>query len=518
MASVGETAMAEPAEAFIEVRSSEGRLLQSGMPEFAVGQDLPHAIGSVSWRWDGARVVANTCRYGVRPLFYASSADRILIAPSIATLLRLGASAALDEPAIAVFARFVSFVGEDTPFRGIKALPPGGTLSWNGNLSLTRREIEIEPRGLGRAEAIAEYAARFRRAMARCAGPASLVPLSGGRDSRHIAFEARRLGRLARCFTLAYRPPKSNEDMAVARRVTAALGTPHELLAQRGDRLAMERHTAFTCSFTTNEHFWLTPLDRRLAGATSIEAPLLDGIGGDVLSAGLFLDAERLTLFRQGKLTELSDRLLAAGGSHLPYMKDPASLSLPVARGRLLEELERHAKRPNPVASFFFWNRTRRCIAAAPFAMLAAHRVHCPYLDPEVFDFLLGLPPELFLDHGFHTDTIHAAFPEHAGLPFETKTRKRVRSIWHLRHYAARLTDGLLRRPVQLLDRRYCLERLGHMLVTGNHRFFWLAQAISYFGALEEVTDPGLGRAVARWPQIPPMLPPVTAVQPGRLL
>lgn len=507
--------MAESAEAYIEVRSSEGRLLQSGMPEFAVGQDLPHAIGSISWRWDGARVVATTCRYGVRPLFYASAPDRILIAPSIATLLRLGAAAVLDEPAMAVFARFASFVGEDTPFRGIKALPPGGTLSWDGQLSLTRREIEIDPRNWGRDEAIAEYAARFRRAMARCAGSASLVPLSGGRDSRHIAFEAKRLGRLARCFTLAYRPPKPNEDTAIACQVAAALGTPHHLIAQRGDRAAMERKTAFTCNFTTNEHFWLSPLDRRLTGATSAETPLLDGIGGDVLSAGLFLDAERLMLFRQGKLTALADRLLADGGAHLPYMKDAAALSLPVARARLVEELERHADRPNPVASFFFWNRTRRCIAQAPFAMLGAHRVHCPYLDPEVFDFLLGLPGELFLDHRFHTDTIHAAFPDYAGIPYETKTRKGVRSIWHLRNYAARLTHGLLRRPVQLLDRRYCLERLGHMLVTGNDRFFWLAQSISYFAALEEVMDPGVVHETARRPQIPPMQPPVSAVQPG---
>lgn len=504
------------AEPFIEVRASGGRLLQSGLSEFAAGQDLPHGIGGISWRWDGRRVIAETCRYGVRPLFYASLPDGLLIAPSIATLLRLGASPILDEPAIAVFARFASFLGEDTAFRGIKALPAGGTLSWDGSLSLTRRAIEIEPRSMGREAAIAEYAARFCRAMARCAGRASLVPLSGGRDSRHIAFEAKRLGSLARCFTLAYHPPKSNDDTAIARRVAAALAVPHEVIAAHGDRAAEERQTAFACSFMSNEHFWLTPLDRRLAGATSAEVPLLDGLGGDVLSAGLFLDAERLALYRQGRLAELADRLLADGGRHLPYMKDPESLSLATARARLVEELARHAEAPNPVAAFFFWNRTRRCIAPAPFVMLGAHRVHCPYLDPEVFEFLLGLPAEHFLDHRFHTDTIHAAFPEHAGLPFEAKDGRRVRSMWHLRNYAARLMGGLLRRPLQLLDRRYCLERLGHMLVTGSNRFFWLAQSISYFAVLEEVTDPGLARTAARHPQIPPMLPPVTVVQPGQ--
>jgi len=297
------------------------------------------------------------------------------------------------------------------------------------------------------------------------------------------------------------------------REVAAALAVPHDILGQTGDRFAKERQTSFACNFASNEHFWLVPLDRHLAGMTNRDAPLLDGIGGDVLSAGLFLDEARLSLYRAGRLTELADRLLGRCDP-LPFLQPSEGLSLAIARARMVEELARHAQAPNPVASFFFWNRTRRTIASAPFGLLGAHRVHCPYLDPEVFDFLLGLPPELFLDHSFHTETIHAVFPEHAAIPFETKQAKLVRSVWHFRGYAARLMQALSQRPPRLLDRGYCYARLGHMLLTGNDRFFWLIQLISYLVVLEEALDTAPAPAPARRADTP-MLPPVAAVQPG---
>src|SRR5207244_9022442 len=103
-----------------------------------------------------------------------------------------------------------------------------------------------------------------------------------------------------------------------------------------------------------------------------------------------------------------------------------------VALDRMTQELKRHSDAPNPVTSFFFWNRTRRKIATHSYRILArVGEVFSPYLDHDVFDLLSGLPPEVFLDHTFHTEAIHRAYPRYAALPFAAKKEPRMLSADH---------------------------------------------------------------------------------------
>ena len=74
---------------------------------------------------------------------------------------------------------------------------------------------------------------------------------------------------------------------------------------------------------------------------------------------------------------------------------------------------------PNPIASFFFWNRTRRDIALYSFGMFSHETtVFAPYLDHAVFDFLFSRPGEMLVDKQFHVDTISHAFPAAAGIAY----------------------------------------------------------------------------------------------------
>ena len=52
---------------------------------------------------------------------------------------------------------------------------------------------------------------------------------------------------------------------------------------------------------------------------------------------------------------------------------------------------------------------------AGPFTVFA------PYLDHELFDFLASLPTQLIMDHNFHTETIHLAYPAWNQIRFEDK-------------------------------------------------------------------------------------------------
>ena len=159
------------------------------------------------WAWDGERLIAANDRFGVQPLYYASEAGTLRISPSVGALLRSGASPALDDAALAVFVRIGFFVGEDTPFRAIRALPPGACAEWRaGRFEVRSDRAHPAPSTLGRDEAIDAFAQLFTRAVERrlqaSASPIA-VPLSGGHDSRHIVLALHALGRPPdRCVTV----------------------------------------------------------------------------------------------------------------------------------------------------------------------------------------------------------------------------------------------------------------------------------------------------------------------------
>jgi hypothetical protein len=327
------------------------------------------------------------------------------------------------------------FLDDDTPFDGIKAFPPGAVGVWDGE-SL---QIEALPRGVRATHAalpdqhVRAYADLFAAAVARRpARQPVLLPLSGGRDSRHVLFELCRSGHPpARCITAELPPPRSNEDLVVARELCQRLSIPHETVPQgMGYLQAATRKNELT-SFCCDEHTWAMPLvDRINRDATT----LYDGIGGDVLSAGLFSTEERVRLARMGRAEELALNLLGDGeaGWRVALTQHARHrFSLDRAVARVAAALGPHLDAPNPVASFFFWNRTRREIALYSYGMYRSDSVvYAPYLDHELFDYLMGLPAELLLDKQFHSRTIAAAYPEWADLRYTLSDEDPAAAAW----------------------------------------------------------------------------------------
>lgn len=425
--------------AYVRIRKGADRIVVDGDAEFtlfaadptaAPPDDAPRA----GWAWDGERLTIRSDRFGFLPLFHHADAEGIVVATSLFTIVRLvPAAAVIDEPALAVFLRLGFFLGEDTCFAPIRALPPDAELVWS---SATGLRVHAAggywmPRAAActREAAVRRFDEAVRWAVTRLAPHHGtwVLPLSGGRDSRHLLLALAAGGHKPdRCVSARHYPPKGDDDTRVAALLAHAVGVPHVVVGQRPDMLRAELRKNRATHLGVLEHGWfVAAADTFGRMATGV----WDGIAGDVLSAGLFLDRQRLSLFESDRLDTLADVLLG-DDSYLRLLlrrRWRRTFGRAAAVARVRAELARHRDAANPVGSFFFWNRTRRAVALSPFALIRRRCfVIAPYLHPDVYGVLASLPAAMLLDHTFHTDTISRCYPEFAHLPYEEKSARQA--------------------------------------------------------------------------------------------
>ncbi|MER6403746.1 asparagine synthase-related protein [Streptomyces viridosporus] len=384
------------------------------------------------WRWDGERLVARNDRYGVCPLFYRAGGGSLALSPDPLALLPEDGPVELDHDALAVFLRTGFFLAEDTAFAQVRALPPAATLTWDtGGLRL-RSDGPPRPgaAAMTEAQAVDGFVDLFRASVARrLPGEPYDLPLSGGRDSRHILLELCRRGAPPRrCVSGAKFPPDPGADARVAAALAGRLGLPHTVVPRPRSQFRAELAALPAQGMTTLDGAWTQPVLAHLRRHSRIS---YDGLGGGELVQNPSVEFIRANPYDPADLPGLADRLLAASrtGPHVEHLLSPRTNALwsrQAARRRLVTELARHADSASPLSSFFFWNRTRRSISAAPFA-LGDGRVltHTPYLDHALFDHLASVPHRFLVDGTFHDRALHRAFPEHADLGFASSVPQR---------------------------------------------------------------------------------------------
>lgn len=489
---------------FLSLRYVDGQTEARGLTHCRLGRPLdfgraiPDGAFAV-WEWDGTTLTVRNDRYGLQPVFYWSQEGNLGISSSLPRLLLEGAPADLDEPALAIFIRAGYFVGEDTAFRAIRALPPNATLTWMaGRLSVSGRYPEPPPRStLTRAEAIDAYIPLLRAAVLRRLPLASdlVMPLSGGRDSRHLLFEIVAAGaRPGVCLTVRHHPPRTDDDAMLAGQVAGALGLPHRVLEQAEPRIQAEDRKNLRTSFCSDEGTAFMALGDHLGDRP---VSVFDGIGGDFLSDGRFLTPQRQALAEAGRMPELANALLWRGPVLPSLLIDDlaARLTRRVAVERLTAEVERHCDAASPVTSYIFWNRCRREIATFPFTFYPPNvAIFCPYLDHDVFDFLISLPAEVFLPPSFHAEAIQRAFPEHAGIPFEAPAvHTDEAATAEVKRLVAELDATLDRQPPRLISAPKARAWLHDFQHTGNVTVTHLSQLMYALGLdrfLIDVTQP----------------------------
>jgi hypothetical protein len=446
------------------------------------------------WHWDGSVLRLENDRYGFVPLFYWQRPSGVTVAPSLRTLLRLGAPRELDHAALGVFVRCGFYVGEDTPFRAIRAVPSSVSACWSrGVLSVQGRPhvVPLADAERQRDQVMDAYAELMLAAVRRCQPHATpvVLPVSGGRDSRHLLFALVRVGATpALCVTY------EDGEAATARRLAAAVGVPHETVPVSLDRYALELRKNWATELLSDEHAPYLDLAGRLAGRGTV----FDGIAGDVISSGLFLSAERLAMVARRDWRGLAAGLVPDYYTRLLHPDVQRLCTHESAVERVAAEWARHADAASPVGSFFFNNRTRREIALAPFLVYSALGtpvpVRAPFLDHRLFDYLFSLPAEMTLDGRLHTDTIRRAYPEYADIPFQDGKAITRRERGRAMAFSLQLLARDAVRPSGLLNRRFLAPRLADALL--RPRSLWMVNSLgpraAYLRQLEQVADGGV--------------------------
>jgi len=500
-------------DSVFHVQLRGGLPVVGGASRFFRGYEVPRGPGLApdgifaSWEWDGRTVTVRNDRYGVSPLFYWHDREQFAVSPSLLALVAVGAPTAFDQTAIDTFLRLGFFLGDDTPFEAIRAVPPNAVLEWSdGVLRIASERPTVRRHAVSRGEAVDGFVALCRQAIRRRAPDPerTIVPLSSGRDSRHILFELCAAGHRPRTVTIPRYPPRPGEDERIAPIVASAARVPHTLLVRAESRFTAELHKNWATHLCSDEHAWFVGMITSLGGAPSA---LYDGLGGALSVPNRFHSREALDRLARGRTREVADHIVATLAVNTePYL---ANVVNPEARAgareravaRIAAELDQHLDAPDPIKAFNFWNRIRRELALVPFGLMKhIPKVYTPYLDHDLFDFLMGLTPDVLTpdlttwDKRFHTDAIARAFPQYQDVPYENKQAPRLDPRAHDGRFGAEAGAFVVRnlpRAPRLVQRSYVLPRALCAAATQafGRRRPWFAGPCLYLTQLEMAAE-----------------------------
>lgn len=473
--------------AFLKLCCGPDGVTAEGESNYYHGNAIEQADGGRNgvyseWSWNGQSLRVETCRYGMSPLFYYCGKNSFLISNSITKLLALGAPSDWDDDAMAVFIRRQTFLGEDTPFKEIRVPPPGARLTWSdGKMTLEGGLFAPKPQSLNRNAVIEGVIELFSQSITRRLPKSDdfYLPLTGGKDSRHILLELARQSVLPKAtVTASFPPPLVNQDKDIAGQLSERVGVPHIVLPPAPPGIANEQRKNLATNFCSLDHGWAVPLADFLKEKTAVS---YDGLGLDVFFNTIWYSDYRAKLYDDGAFEALAIDLLRDSETAFSMIFTPEAnrrFSRARAIARMVEELKRHANHPHPIAALQFWSRTRRATSTLTFGL--QHNipsVHTPFLDYDLFDFVSGLSKTTLRQPPLHIDAISSFFKEYRDIKFQTRVDKHCHNIKYHRKFSlelAKISSLLILKNSIINTKKITLSSLKSYVSGRNADLDWL--------------------------------------------
>ncbi len=245
-----------------------------------------------------------------------------------------------------------------------------------------------------------------------------------------------------------------------------ALGVSNTLvrLPKRGLMTKYWPMAAALADYETKLHQWILPLIEILPDDVKVS---FDGLAGDIPSNAVrrdsaFIHLEEFRLAMSDDAETLAGKIL---GRPLTFRvlgnALRRNLSSEDAVSRVAAELRKYDRTPNQLTYFYLMNRTRRAISQFSLKlMILKCETLFPYLDNDLCDFIMSIPPEMKITHNLREDVTTRAYPEVRSIPLAVFEGQRARTTkWQRqRHY-----------PPQ--RRTYFLQSMWRLYVKRNWMF-----------------------------------------------
>ncbi len=494
---------------YFYIRQEAGRNVVSGTHSCILGNKLnaplikgrPQGIFA-EWLWNGSSLKVMNDIYGFYPLYYYWDRKEFCVSPSLTKILEMTSDRSLDHAALSVFLRLGFFIGEDTPFQCIRALPPQASLRWENGEVVVEGHYTIPQAVSDKSEvAMDRLIALFREGLQyqMPQGVPFALTLSGGCDSRHVLFELLRSGeRPAFCVTTRKYPPSTDDDMQLAKRIAKEVDIPHVVIEDKAPRFTNELRNFEKTNFCADEHAWILETALYLRDKVSV---LYDGIGGGTFLMSHPGEAECAALIKAGNWDAAAEKLLAYW-----YKRDEKTFQLTLgqnfyrkvdlsqAKEHLIKELKKLAGAANPFVSFNFWNRSRREISLSPHAVFGhIPKVFCPLLYFPFVQYALSLPVEILEEKAFRQKFVQRANPQYAHIPIDNDDANSPQTAAHRGRFIADLAWYFLHgnfMQSKYLKMDYLLPRLFKCLFDRGYAnsLWWIhPQVILYLVELEKL-------------------------------
>ena len=395
---------------------------------------------------DGQTLRLVTDRFGLVPLFVYEHAPLLAFAPDLPLLLTLirGSSPGsnftpiLDRAALAEWFEIGMVMGRRTLLRDIDVMPAGSVLTWDGAHSRVRRYWRprfSEDDGafdLGKTSDALEAA--LRQSLRRRFPPNKrvCVSLSGGLDSRLLLGAARREGLSVSALTFG---PEDSSDHTIAAAVAGHLGVTHLQYFDHPENSAATFDLGIrrTAGMSNVLDFWGLQHGPVIGAETDI---LINGIGGNELLGFLGFDLVRFQVPRNRDfLTRWLLRKLNPGWSaaDLVSIRNALAPDEETTGVRIAEFWTNCPATSNlcRIYHFYLEEKSHRSNALGVATDDLFAEPVAPFLDNDVADLALQIPPGRRLLARFYREFMQTRFPALAritysrtGLPANASTLK----------------------------------------------------------------------------------------------
>jgi asparagine synthase (glutamine-hydrolysing) len=353
------------------------------------------------------RLVLTRDPFGIKPLYYAETAEGLVFASEAQAILASGAvPVELVRQSRNELLELQFTTGRDTIFAGISRVLPGETLIVTQGRIVEHRHVDALPSGgvmpAGEEEALAEFDRVFTESVMlhqRADVPYGMF-LSGGIDSSAVlAMMARLNERPVKAFTIGFSHAAVADERAAARAVAHELGAEHvEVEFREGDFWTLLPEIARAMDDPAADYAIL-PTYKLAATARAADIKvILSGEGGDELFAGYgrYRSVTR-PWWAGGKLLRARgnlDKLGILRGDLAGWRDGVAAAELAAQPG---ERTRLQVAQATDCADWLpndLLTKLDRC--------LMAHGVEgrTPFLDPGVAAFAFNLPDDLKVRRG----------------------------------------------------------------------------------------------------------------------